>query len=291
VRELVVDQSGSRVEEVVYDQAGKLHRVRVQEEVIVAAGAVDSPKLLMLSGIGPAQELERLGIAVRANLQGVGQNLHDHLAATVTYEATREVPPGRNQNSEAGLYCKSDPGASHYDLQFAFLHIPFVAPGFTSGPHGFTVFGGVLKVHSRGSIALRSADPADPPLIDPAYLSEEADIQRMLVALEIGQDIASAPAFDGWRGRAVAPGPDVRSEADRRSYLAASAATYFHPVGTCKMGTGDDCVVDPQLMVHGFENLRVADASVIPEIVCANTNAPAMMIGWRVAEMISSRSR
>ena len=143
---------------------------------------------------------------------------------------------------------------------------------------------------SRGSVALRSADPADPPLIDPAYLSEEADIQRMLVALEIGRDIGSAPAFDGWRGRAVAPDPSVQSDADKRSYLAASAATFFHPVGTCKMGTGDDCVVDPQLMVHGFENLRVADASVIPEIVCANTNAPAMMIGWRVAELISSRS-
>ena len=109
VRELVVDRNGSRVEEVVYEQDGTLHRVRVQEEVVVAAGAIDSPKLLMLSGIGPAQDLERLGIAVRADLQGVGQNLHDHLAATVTHEATREVPPGRNQNSEAGLYCKSDP--------------------------------------------------------------------------------------------------------------------------------------------------------------------------------------
>jgi choline dehydrogenase len=287
VRELIVNPGGSRVEEVVYEQAGTLHRVPVQEEVIVAAGAVDSPKLLMLSGIGPASDLERLGIGVRADLQGVGQNLHDHLAATVTYEATRAVPPGRNQNSEAGLYCKSDPNALHYDLQFAFLHIPFLAPGYT---HGFTVLGGILKVLSRGSVTLRSADPADPPLIDPAYLSEEEDVRRMLVALEIGQDIASAPAFDEWRGRAVAPGPDVRSEADKRSYLAASATTYGHPVGTCKMGTQDDCVVDPRLMVRGFENLRVADASVIPEIVCANTNAPAMMIGWRVAEMISGRS-
>jgi choline dehydrogenase len=96
----------------------------------------------MLSGIGRAPDLERLSITVRANLPGVGQNLHDHLAATATYEATRPVPPGRNQNSEAGLYCKSDPGAPHYDLQFAFLHIPFLAPGFTCGPHGFTVFGG-----------------------------------------------------------------------------------------------------------------------------------------------------
>jgi choline dehydrogenase len=209
----------------------------VREEVIVAAGAVDSPKLLMLSGIGPAHDLERLGIAVRADLPGVGQNLHDHLAATATYEATRPVPPGRNQNSEAGLYCRSDPGAPHYDLQFAFLHIPFLAPGFTCGPHGFTLFGGILKVLSRGSIALRSADPADPPLIDPAYLKEEADVQRMLVALEIGRDIASAPAFDDWRGRAVAPDPGVQSEADKRSYLAASGATFFHPVGTCKMGT------------------------------------------------------
>jgi choline dehydrogenase len=176
-------------------------------------------------------------------------------------------------------------------LQFAFLHIPFLAPGFTCGPHGFTIFGGILKVLSRGSVTLRSADPADAPIIDPAYLSEEDDVRRMLAALEIGRDIASAPAFDAWRGRAVAPGPGVESETDLRSYVAASAATFFHPVGTCKMGTGEDCVVDPQLMIQGFDNLRIADASVIPEIVSANTNAPAMMIGWRVADMIRDSCR
>ncbi len=280
-----------RVEEIVYVRDGDEHHVRATGEVILAAGAIDSPKLLMLSGIGPADELRRVGVEVQANLPGVGQNLHDHLAITATYEARQEVPVGRNQNSEGALFCRSAPDLPRHDVQFAFLHIPYLAPGFTCGPHGYTLFGGVLKPLSRGRIMLRSAEPADVPLIDPAYLREEADYQRLRQTLEIARDIGAASAFDQWRSRAVAPADDVRSPAAIRSYIAAAATTFYHPVGTCKMGGQSDCVVDPALRVHGFRNLRVADASIVPEIMSGNTNAAAMMIGWRAADFIRSGAR
>ncbi|MCW2951998.1 MAG: Oxygen-dependent choline dehydrogenase [Conexibacter sp.] len=291
VHELALDAAHRRVDAVVYVRDGERHRVGVGREAIVAAGAIDSPKLLMLSGVGAADELGRAGIEVKAELPGVGRNLHDHLAITVTYEAKQDVAPGRNQNSEAALFCRSDPALPRYDLQLAFLHIPYLAPGFTCGPFGYTLFAGLLKPLSRGRVMLRSADPAEPPLMDPAYLREEADYQGLARALEIARDLGAAPAFDAWRGRAVAPAPDVRTPEQIRRYIGAAATTFYHPVGTCRMGLQDDCVVDPQLRVHGFENLRVADASVVPEIMSGNTNAAAMMIGWRAADFIRGHDR
>jgi choline dehydrogenase len=242
----------------------------------------------MLSGIGPAEQLAALGIEVRIDLPGVGQNLHDHLAASVSYRATKDVPPPNNTGLEGALFCRSVPSLEHYDLQYSFIHIPTDPPGGLVEGNGFTFFGGALPSASRGSLTLTSTDPTAHPRIDPRYLSDEADVERLIAAVEIARELASAPAFDPWRGAEIAPGDAVRSRAELRDYVARTAQTFFHPVGTCAMGVGPESVVDPSLRVHGTQNLRIADASVIPDIPSANPNATATMIGWRAGTFIRS---
>ena len=288
VHRLEIDSTGSTMVAAHLVHDGGAQRVRINREVIVSAGAIESPKLLMLSGIGPAEQLAGLGIEVRIDLPGVGQNLHDHLAASVSYRATRDVPPPKNTGLEGALFCRSAPSLEHYDLQFSFIHIPTDPPGGLVEGSGFTFFGGALPSGSRGSLTLTSTDPTAYPRIDPRYLSEEADVERLIAAVEIGRELASAPAFDPWRGAEIAPTDAVRSKAELRAYVARTAQTFFHPVGTCKMGVGPDSVVDPSLRVHGTQNLRIADASVIPDIPSANPNATATMIGWRAGTFIRS---
>ena len=290
VHRLELDSAGSSVTAAHIVRDGVAHRWRINREVIVSAGAIESPKLLMLSGIGPAADLTDLGIDVRIDLPGVGQNLHDHLAASVSYRATKDVPPPRNTGLEGALFCRSTPLLEQYDLQYSFIHIPTLPPdGFVEGS-GFTLFGGSLPSDSRGSLSLKSADPLAHPRIDPRYLTEEADVGRLIAAVEIGREIASAPAFDDWRGEEIAPTDGLRGKDELRDYVIRTAQTFFHPVGTCKMGTGPDSVVDPLLRVHGTRNLRIADASVIPDIPSANPNATATMIGWRAGAFIRSDS-
>ena len=267
---------------------GAARRVRINREVIVAAGAIESPKLLLLSGIGPARQLAGLGIEVAIDLPGVGQNLHDHLAASVSYRAVKDVPPPGNTGLEGALFARSVPGAEHYDLQYSFIHIPTLPPDGIVEGSGFTFFGGALPSDSRGALTLTSTDPEAHPRIDPRYLTEEADVERLIAAVEIGRELAAAPAFDEWRGAELSPTGAVRSRGELRDYVARTASTFFHPVGTCKMGAGPDSVVDPLLRVRGTTNLRVADASVIPDIPSANPNATATMIGWRAGAFIRS---
>ena len=267
---------------------GAARRVRINREVIVAAGAIESPKLLLLSGIGPAQQLAGLGIEVAIDLPGVGQNLHDHLAASVSYRAVKDVPPPGNTGLEGALFARSGPGAEHYDLQYSFIHIPTLPPDGIVEGSGFTFFGGVLPAGSRGALTLTSTDPEAHPRIDPRYLTAETDVERLIAAVEIGRELATAPAFDEWRGEELSPTGAVRTRAELGDYVARTASTFFHPVGTCKMGAGPDSVVDPLLRVHGTANLRVADASVIPDIPSANPNATATMIGWRAGAFIRS---
>jgi choline dehydrogenase len=288
VHRLELDPAGGAVVAAHIVRDGVARRLRVNREVIVSAGAIESPKLLMLSGIGPAKQLAGLGIEVTIDLPGVGQNLHDHLAASVSYQAARDVPPPRNTGLEGALFARSVPGSEHYDLQYSFIHIPTLPPdGLVTGS-GFTFFGGALPSDSRGSLTLTSTDPVAHPRIDPRYLSEEADVERLIAAVEIGRELASAPAFDEWRGAEISPTGSVRSKAEVRDYVARTAQTFFHPVGTCKMGVGPGTVVDPLLRVHGTRNLRIADASVIPDIPSANPNATATMIGWRAGTFIRS---
>ena len=283
---LVLAPGGDRVSEVVVDHGGEKRSIAVDAEVILAAGAIASPQLLMLSGIGPAEDLRRLGIEVEVDLPGVGANLHDHVGVPVAFETNGPYPDSEYQLVEANLYCRTDPSLSRYDMQIPFQLFPYVPPNLEEYgfEHGYTLHPGLMKPRSRGRVSLRSADPAARPLIDPAYLAEEDDVRDLVKALSIAREIGGSAAFEEWRKREALPGKAVQTPDELESYVRSVAGTYFHPVGTCRMGPGPDCVVGSDLVVHGVENLRVADASIMPEVPSGNTNAPSMMIGWRAAE-------
>jgi choline dehydrogenase len=282
---LVFEPGSTRVREVIVEQGGERRSITVNREVIVCAGALASPQLLLLSGVGPADELRELGIDVAIDLPGVGSNLHDHIGVPVPFETNGPYQASEFQMVEANAYVKSEPADPHYNVQIPFQLFPFVPPGFGGYEfeHGYTLYPGLLKPKSRGRLSLRSADPTARPLIDPAYLSDEDDVRRLVLAVGIAREIGGAPAFAEWRKREALPGEGVRSDAELEQYVRGSAATYFHPVGTCRMGGGPEGVVDAKLKIHGAENVRVADASVMPEAPSGNTNAPSMMIGWRAA--------
>jgi choline dehydrogenase len=265
---------------------GAVEELRVQGEVVVCAGAIDSPALLLRSGVGPADELRELGIDVVADVPGVGRNLHDHLLMGVIWEAAQPVPPPANNLAESSMFTRSDPALKVPDLHFMCIHVPYHLPTFTVPESAWTIAVGLVRPASRGTLRLRSADPADAPLIDPAYLAEEADLVAMVRGVEIVRDLVSARAFDPWRGAEVLPGADVQGDAALRDFVRRAAGPYFHPVGTCKMGIDAGAVVDPELRVRGVEGLRVADASVMPTVVSSNTHAASMMIGEKAADLV-----
>jgi choline dehydrogenase len=280
----------TRVVGVEYVQNGRTYRARAVQEVILSASTFLSPKLLMLSGIGPAEHLRALGIPVVVDLPGVGQNLQDHLRLQVIYQSKREMPV-LDLLAEVGLFIRSRPGmaAAPTDIQINFsAALPeLVPPEFkTTGP--VSIFVPVLvQPQSRGEVKLRSTNPQDPPVIDPKYLSVETDVQTYIRAIECCRQIANSPAFADFNDGEVAPGLDANLEQYIRNY----ATTIWHPVGTCRMGHDALAVVDPQLRVHGVEGLRVADASVMPTVPSGNTNASCVMIGEKAADMILSASR
>lgn len=280
---LVLD--GNRCIGVEFERDGRPVTVHADVEVVVSAGSVDSPRLLLLSGIGPASELEAAGVDVIHDLPGVGRNLHDHPLCGVVCEAARPIPAGRTNHAETSLLWRSDESLPGPDMQLMFIHVPF-HPGHLSAPANSFTLAVATVPEARGSIRLAGPDPATPPLIDPNYLGAESDVRRMLHGLEVAREIAATPAFARWRGREVLPGPDVTDDAALRAFLAHATSTYYHPVGSCAMGTGSDAVVDPDLRVHGLLGLRVADASIMPRIVPVNTNAAAIMIGEKAADLI-----
>jgi choline dehydrogenase len=277
---------GDRCTGVRYARDGEVHELRVGGEVVVCAGAVDSPALLLRSGIGPADELGALGIDVVADVPGVGRNLHDHLLMGVIWEAAQPVPPPVNNMAESSMFVRSDPGLRVPDLHFMCIHVPFHLPTFTVPEGAWTIAVGLVRPASRGTLRLRSADPADPPVIDPAYLREEADVAAMVRGVEIVRDLVAASAFDDWRGAEALPGAGVQGDTALREFVRSAAGSYFHPVGTCRMGVGPDAVVDPELRVRGIAGLRVADASIMPDVVSANTNTAAMVIGEKAADLV-----
>jgi len=283
VRRLLV--SGGRCTGVHYEHGGHLEEL-VAGEVILCAGAVDSPALLLRSGIGPASELADLDIDVVADVPGVGRNLHDHLLMGVLWEAAQPVPPPGYNLAEASMFLRSRPDALVPDLHFMFIHVPFHLPTFTVPEGSWTIAVGLVRPASRGTLRLASADPDARPLIDPAYLTEEADVEAMVRGIGLARELAGARAFDPWRGPEVLPGADVTDPTELRLFVRRAAGTYYHPVGTCRMGVGPDAVVDPELRVRGVEGLRVADASIMPDIVSANTNTTAILIGEKAADVI-----
>jgi choline dehydrogenase len=281
---------GNRVVGVDYVQNGQLHQVKAEQDVILSAGTILSPKLLMLSGIGSAEVLRSLGIPVVADLPGVGQNLHDHLRLQVIYQSKREMPT-IDVLAEVALFTHSRTGmqAAPPDLQINFsAGLPqLTPPGFkATGP--VSIFVPVLvQPQSRGDVKLRSANPQDPPIIDPHYLQMPTDLEAYVRAIELCRQIASTKAFAEFNDGEVAPG----LTADLEQYIRTYADTIWHPVGTCKMGRDAMAVVDPQLRVYGVEGLRVADASIMPTVPSGNTNASCIMIGEKAADLILSSSK
>ena len=276
---------GNRCAGVDFTQGGHDLTVYADAEVVLSAGAVDSPRLLLLSGIGPASELETVGVGVVHDLPGVGRNLHDHPQCGVVYEAAQPIPAARTNHAEASLLWRSDESLAGPDMQLMFIHVPFHPPHLATPQNSFTLTVATVP-DARGSLRLAGPDPATPPLIDPNYLGADSDVRRMIHGIGVARDIAAGEPFGPWRAREVLPGPDITDEGALRAYVARGTTTYFHPVGTCAMGTGPDAVVDPDLRVHGLTGLRVADASVIPQIMSVNTNAAAIMVGEKAADLI-----
>jgi choline dehydrogenase len=263
---------GGRCAGVEYESGGEVLTAYADGEVILSAGAVDSPRLLMLSGVGAAADLEEAGVEVTHDLPGVGRNLHDHPLCSVVFEAERPIPPGTANHAEVSMLWRSDPSRPGPDMQLMFIHLPFHPPALAAPENSFT-FGIATVPEARGSVRLAGPDPAAPPRIDPNYLGAEADVRRLRDGIEVARQIAATAPFDGWRGREVLPGDlDLR----------ACTGTYYHPVGTCAMGS----VVGPDLRVYGLDGLRVADASVMPTVVCVNTNAATIMIGEKAADLV-----
>jgi choline dehydrogenase len=273
-----------------YSTGGEILRVEADSEVILTAGSIGSAQLLLLSGIGPAAELRALDIDLQADLPGVGRNLQDHCLAGVVYSASRPVPDGVNNHGDLIAVVRSNPDLDAPDVQLLFMDLPFHPPTMTGPQNGYTIGFSHLRPHSRGSLALASADPTAAPLIDPAFLTDERDMTGMVTALELARGVGESRALADWRDRELLPGTASQDADELRAYLRMGVGTYFHPVGTCRMGSDPQSVVDPQLRVHGTNGLRVADASVMPTLVAANPNATVLAIAERAAAMIYGRA-
>lgn len=270
-----------------------IHQSFVKQEVILSAGAFDSPKLLMLSGIGKAEHLRALGIPVIVDLASVGQNLQDHLYVQVGYQATQELQAAATSNiAEAGLFVHTAVNTDVTpDLQLSCGPVLWMQLESPRSSWGFTFAVGMTHCYSRGSVSLRSPDPKDPPLICMNYLQNEKDIQVLVEGIKISRRLAYSRAFDKLLVEEVVPGADVTSDEAIRAYILKSCETAHHPVGTCKMGVDESVVVDPQLRVRGVDGLRVVDASIMPTIITGNTNAPTIMIAEKAADLIKAADR
>ncbi|MFK8015498.1 MAG: GMC family oxidoreductase [Gammaproteobacteria bacterium] len=278
-------------------------------QIIVSAGAINSPQLLMLSGVGPADHLRRMGIKVVADRPGVGENLQDHLDictlyrartnATYDFNAVEELAagmrylltgsgPGSSNAAEAGGFVCSDLAHNDRpDLQLHFVPAQLDDHGRNRLPgHGFTLHACVLRPQSRGRLRLKSADPTEHPALLPNYLGAPDDLRLMVEALKVSRRLLHQPAFDAWRGDAVFAETESKDDNVLTDFIRRKAETIYHPVGTCRMGADADAVVSPTLRVNGVDGLSVVDASVMPNLISGNTNAPTIMIAERAAEFL-----
>jgi choline dehydrogenase len=261
--------------------------VRAEREVILCAGAIGTPQLLQLSGIGPADHLRPRDIPVIVDLTGVGANLSDHPTGMVTYSAAQPMPAGVNNHCDVLAALRADPASEVPDSHILFADLPLSRTGIEDRAEpGYTIVFSMLRPHSRGSVRLASKDPTAAPLIDPAFLTDERDVTGMLNAMRLARRLGETTAMAKWRKEELLPGPDVSIDTELRAYLRRSLGTYWHPAGTCAMGSEPDAVVDLDLRVHGVDGLRVADASVMPSVPAANPNATVVAIAERAAEII-----
>jgi len=285
---------GDRATGVVYEQDGGSHEAEVSDdgEVVVAAGAIQSPQLLMLSGLGPADHLDEHDIDVRVDLPGVGKNLQDHLRVNVAYQTTEQITPrdpdhqpdqgARYDRVLTGAFERSDPDLPAPDIQYG------LSAGLdpTTPNEGFSIAALPLRPTSRGYIELASTDPYDDPIIEAQLLSTEKDVDDIVTSIRRARRIAQADVLDDVRGEEVRPGPDVTERDEIADYCRDIAESGYHPVGTCKMGDDDMAVVDDDLRVHGVEGLRVIDASIMPNVTSGNTNAPTIAIAEKGADLL-----
>lgn len=281
----------NRASAVTFVQRGRTYTVHANKEIILSLGAINTPKLLMLSGIGPEGELERHGIPVRQRLPGVGQNFQDHiLLAGCIWEYVTPEPP-RNNAAEFVMITKSDSSLKTPDLMPVLEETAFVSetlrsryeiPG--SSASAWTLAPGLARPDSRGYIALNSIDPFVVPRIEANFLSTDTDVKAMLRCIELLREIGNSTFCRPFRKSELMPGNLSRSE--MIEFIKNASGTYFHQSCTCKMGTDEMSVVDSRLRVYGFENLRIADASIMPEITTGNTMAPTVVIGERAAQMM-----
>jgi choline dehydrogenase-like flavoprotein len=291
--ESLVLEAGPVCRGVTIDRDGAREKLLAERGVVLAAGAIGSPLLLLRSGIGPADELAAAGVTPLHDLPGVGRNLHDHLlSGGNVYRARRPVPPSRHQHSESLTYVHGSAGGAAPDLVLACVIAPVVTEMFTAPPAGsaYTIMCGFTHPRSRGSIRLASADPCASPLIDPNYLAEEADRAAYLEALDLAQRVGAARALADWRENEILPGADISTRKERLQFLAKAAYTHHHPVGTCRMGRGADAVVDPGLGLRGVDGLYVMDASVIPRITTGPVNAAIVAMAERASDLLAGRA-
>ena len=287
---------GDRANGVEIVAADGTRNVKATREVILAGGTIHSARLLMLSGIGDATQLRKLGIKPVANLRGVGQNLQDHaIVSGVVYQYKGKMPdrPADSNAVEAEVYLSSGVDSHSTDINLVLEQLsiatPEAAARFGAPPkEGFTIAPALVQPTSRGQVRLASADWRDAPIIECNHLGTDRDLAAMVRAIEAARELGNKAALDGVREAEVIPGPKVTSRKDLIDLARTAAASFGHAVGTAKIGTGADAVVDSELRVHGLRGLRVADASVMPSIISGPTNAPAFMIGGRAAEMIKA---
>lgn len=283
-RVLVEDGAAVGVE---FSVGGVVQVARANAEIVLSAGAIGSPAVLLRSGIGPRAHLDEHGIDVVVDLPGVGENLHDHLLVSVMYESKDPVPAGRWNLLESQLYARSSQAEGPApDLQPLFIHVPYPTDGGAAPEQGYTIAAGIVRPYSRGTIRLASPDAAVPPLTDPQVFADERDLEAMVDAIELVRGVGAQEAFAPFRKAEFAPGPDVTTREQLRDFARRTVGTYHHQVGTCRMGVDAQAVVDPQLRVREVRGLRVADAPVMPFVPSANTNAPSIMIGERAADFL-----
>jgi choline dehydrogenase len=304
---------GNRATGIEYVQKKQTVKARASREVVLSGGAVNTPQVLMLSGIGDADVLKRFGIPVQADLKGVGKNLQDHLDCSIQYESTQPITLysqanplaaaktglqyllfgtglATGQGLESGAFLKSRPDLETPDLQLHFIAaLMFDHTRRKADRHGFMAHVCQLRPESRGYISLKSADPFVPPLIQPNYLEAEEDRRAMREGVRLAREVFAQTAFDPYRGPELMPGAHVQTDEQIDTFIRKTAETIYHPVGSAKMGRDADAVVDAQLRVHGVEGLRVVDASVMPDLVSGNTNAPTIMIAEKASDMMLGR--
>ncbi|MEU6482935.1 GMC oxidoreductase [Streptomyces sp. NPDC046887] len=278
---------------------GEERLISARREVVVCAGAVDTPRLLLHSGIGPKADLDALGIPVVRDLPGVGENLLDHPESVIVWETHGPIPENSAMDSDAGLFVRRDPESEGPDLMFHFYQIPFTDNperlGYERPAHGVSMTPNIPKPRSRGRLYLTSADPEAKPALDFRYFTDEDDYDgRTLVdGIRIAREVAKAEPLAGWLKREVCPGPEVTGDEELSEYARKVAHTVYHPAGTCKMGAADDelAVVTPDLKIRGLSGIRIADASVFPTMPAVNPMIGVLMVGEKAAELLGGGAK